>query len=368
MKRRILPMGLLLALIALICAALYGNGDYVVFMLTYIFSFAFLLCYALFTASAILEKIVQVIVYALILTAQILFAALIMRSAANAGRLFPFCRLLGVLIVFAPFLVRQVCFFRNTNFCIAPSVHDWAALSYAQLLQDQELIAEKIEKAKKAGKILSKGRLGEIVADLPRHNSFSYINNGSLTKEYFDTAAAALDDGYLYLVITKTKSPSSEVIGLFTNRPYNHVSISFDRELRTIVSYNGGEKLEPPGLNPEILKGLTKRSGSMVLLYRLSATHDQKQAMLNKVYEINCEGSAYNLLGLFFKSSCQPNIMFCSQFTYAMLKLAGLNYFEKAETHVHPMDFVELDYYRNLEFITEITFDAAVSNSEDAAV
>lgn len=244
---------------------------------------------------------------------------------------------MGVLIILAPFLTRQICFFHHTDNCVAPSVSDWAVLSYSQLLQDQELITEKITKAKQAGKILSKGCL------------------------------RVLNNGYLYLVITKSKSPSSEVIGLFTNRAYNHVSISFDRELQTIISYNGGDKLEPPGLNSEILKGLTRRNGSTVLLYRLPATPAQKKIILDKVYEINSEGSAYNLLGLLFKASYQPNIMFCSQFTYTMLELAGLNYFEKAATHVQPTDFIELDYYRKLEYVTEITFDKANHDNGDHA-
>lgn len=367
MKRRVLPAGVLLIIVVLAGAVLYENGNYIVYILTYIFSFVFLLCLTVFAASAILEKIVQTIVYALILAAQILFAVLIMRPADGTEQFFDLYRLLGVLIVLAPFLVRQVCFFQHTANCIAPSVNDWVALSYAQLVQDQELITEKVSKAKKAGKILSKGCLREIIEDLPRYNSFVYINNGSLTNEYFHTAEESLDDGYLYVVLTKSQSPSSEVIGLFTNRTYNHVSISFDRELRTIISYNGGDKLEPPGLNPEILKGLTKRNGSTVLLYRLPATPKQKQLILNKVHEINDEGNAYNLLGLLLKTSYQPNIMFCSQFTYSMLEMAGLNYFEKAATHVQPTDFVELDYYRNLEFIEEITFNKAISNNGDHA-
>lgn len=367
MKRRILPMGVLLGIIVLIGVALYWNGNYVVYMLTYIFSFLFLLCYAIFAASTILEKIVQVIVYALVLTVQILFAVLIIRPVDSNGLLFDLYRLLGVLMVLTPFLVRQVCFFSHTENSIAPSVTDWGSLSYSQFLQEQELIAEKIEKTKKAGKILSKIRLREIVEDLPHHNSFAYVNNGSLTNEYFNTATAALDDGYLYLVLTKTGSLSSEVIGLFTNRSYNHISISFDRELQTIISYNGGDKLEPPGLNPELVKGLTKRSGAIILLYRLPASYEQKRRILNKVHEINSEGSAYNLLGLLFKFSYQPNIMFCSQFTYTMLELAGLNYFEKAATCVQPTDFIELDYYRNLEFVTEITFDKTAPKNGDYA-
>ena len=64
MKRRILPAGLLLIIVVLIGAVLYGNGNYVVYMLTYIFSFVFLLCFAVFAASTVLEKIVQTVVYA----------------------------------------------------------------------------------------------------------------------------------------------------------------------------------------------------------------------------------------------------------------------------------------------------------------
>ncbi len=114
MKRRILPAGLLLIIVVLIGAVLYGNGNYVVYMLTYIFSFVFLLCFAVFAASTVLEKIVQTVVYALILAAQILFAVLVMRPADGTEQFFDLYRLLGVLIVLVPFLIRQVCFFQHT--------------------------------------------------------------------------------------------------------------------------------------------------------------------------------------------------------------------------------------------------------------
>lgn len=65
--------------------------------------------------------------------------------------------------------------------------------------------------------------------------------------------------------------------------------------------------------------------------------------MLKRLRKINQEGSAYNLLGLLFPMSCQPNIMFCSQFVYAMLRLAGLHYFRKNPLQVRPTDFVEWD-------------------------
>lgn len=206
----------------------------------------------------------------------------------------------------------------------------------------------------RAGKTLTRENLWEIIQELPRHNSFSYINSGSLTEHYFQRAAGTLNNGYLYLVITQTKNAASEIIGVFTNKRYNHVSLSFDAELRTIISYNGGEKLTPPGLNPEFVEQLTRRDGASMLLYRLPASPYQKRIILENIRQINEEGSAYNLWGLFFKSSPQPNIMFCSQFVYRMLELAGLAYFDKDDAHVRPTDFIELDYTRTLEFVRRI--------------
>jgi hypothetical protein len=49
-----------------------------------------------------------------------------------------------------------------------------------------------------------------------------------------------------------------------------------------------------------------------------------------------------------------------------MLKIANLNYFEKDVTHVKHADFVELAYYRKLEFVSEIVLcEANLSSGED---
>lgn len=199
-------------------------------------------------------------------------------------------------------------------------------------------------------------RIAEIIADLPRHSLFHYISNGALTSAFFEKAEATVNDGYVYIVLTKSGSPASELIGVFTSKRYNHVSISFDPELHTMISYNGGEKVVPPGLNHERLKQLNENAAPSIIVYRLAATVQQKKTMIDTVREINGEGSAYNLLGLVFKYSHKPNIMFCSQFVYTLLIKSGTNYFEKEAAHVKPTDFVELDYYRKLEFAYEITF------------
>lgn len=205
-----------------------------------------------------------------------------------------------------------------------------------------------------AAHALSRQNLREIAQTLPRHRLFSYASQGALNDAYFELAAQSLNDGYIYLVITSSKSAPSELIGLFTRRTYNHVSLAFDADLCTLISYNGGENRVSPGLNAEALEQLIDKDGASVMVYRLPATYEQKRRMLEKVRLINRQGSAYNLLGLFLKIRPKQNSLFCSQFVYLMLELVELNYFQKNAAHVTPTDFVELDYYRKLDFIHQI--------------
>jgi hypothetical protein len=148
------------------------------------------------------------------------------------------------------------------------------------------------------------------------------------------------------------------MISLFTGTEYNHASLAFDSELKTIVSYNGGTNVYPPGMNQEMLEYFNQKADSSILVYRLEAHLGQKEMILKKLEQINREGSAYNLLGLITKYSHKPNIMFCSQFVYKMLEYSGLSYFKKRDSEVKPTDFVELDYRRRLEFVYELRLNA----------
>lgn len=189
--------------------------------------------------------------------------------------------------------------------------------------------------------------------DLTRHSWFHYCTRRSLSPDYFRRAAAALSDGYVYLAFARSNSPACQVIGLFTQQPFNHVSLAFDRDLTTLVSYNGGGAGGAPGLNPETLAQLVHHRGACVRLYRLPATRDQKRIILRRLGKIDQEGSAYNLLGLVLPYTAQPNTMFCSQFVYGILKLAGLAYFQKDPQQVRPTDLLEWDLQGRLSFVAE---------------
>ncbi|MDR0401177.1 MAG: hypothetical protein LBH51_09600 [Treponema sp.] len=210
-----------------------------------------------------------------------------------------------------------------------------------------------------AGCCLSCGTLrfrdiGELARELPRHSSSRYLTRWSLPAGYFERAYAALDDPYVYIVLSDTGSPGSRVIGLFTMALYNHVSLAFDRTLETLVSYNGGNGVANPGLNAERLEFLNRKTGASLAVYRLRLEPGQKAALIEQVRAIDREGSSYNLLGLLTGKSKLPNIMFCSQFVYTVLDGAGLAYFEKEGGAVRPEDFIReqgpLEFAGRMEF------------------
>lgn len=195
--------------------------------------------------------------------------------------------------------------------------------------------------------------VGHLLKTLPRHNPISYVNKEAISEEYFKEAENCLDNGYIYLILSSTGSPAGEIIRKMTRKEYSHASLSFDEELRTITSYNGGENIFLPGLNQEMIEFFNQKPDANIVIYKIAATREQKEIVLNEIHRINEQGSSYNLLGV-FRYSHKKNIMFCSQFVYTMLQVAGLAYFDKRPEEVRPMDFVELNHESKLEYCTKL--------------
>ncbi len=192
--------------------------------------------------------------------------------------------------------------------------------------------------------------VGSLIKDLPRHDALFYKNMRALNEEYFLTAEQTLNNGYLYLVLSSTGSAAAEAIATATQKPYSHVSLSFDEDLKTLISYNGGDGVHFPGLNAEALDSFYKKETAHLIIYKMVCGYEAKKNVLDEIRKINDEGSSYNVLGLFAPYSHRNNIMVCSQFVYAMLQRVGLAYFDKKPEQVRPMDFIELDYERRLHY------------------
>ena len=252
--------------------------------------------------------------------------------------------LIEIILLYIPFIIKDITVTNKYKGTFLPSIEAPGVISFYE-------IKNKLSELNKI-----KG-IKDVVIDLTRHNNFKYINQKSLTENYFKDVNKTLKDPYVYIVLSNTGSPASELISLFTKRQYNHTSLSFDEDLKTVISYNGGEKLFPPGLNLEQLKQFNKKTDASMIVYKMKIGKTKKEKLITLIKKINKEGSAYNILGLMFDYKHKPNIMFCSEFVNKMLEVIGENYFKKEKGPINPTDFIELDYYRKLEYCYEIKFN-----------
>ncbi len=295
-------------------------------------------------------------IYGFILVAQIVFVVLTVFPLHNVSLMYYPAKIFALVLLGVPFFIERFETVNDGTEFYMPTVEDVTAISFEELHDNAHRIKSMMQSISNMKKSVSVDHMKTILEDIPRHSSTRYINRGSLTDYYFEAANNSLKDEHIYLVVSNTGSPASEIISQFTQKQYNHVSLSFDRDLNTIISYNGGNNVYPPGMNAEAVEYFHQKDDASVLIYSLPVTYDQKQQLIDKIAEINSEGSAYNLIGLVAKHSIRPNIMFCSQFVYKMLSLVDLNFFEKAAGDVRPTDFIELDYYKKLAFEYEIKF------------
>lgn len=206
-------------------------------------------------------------------------------------------------------------------------------------------------------KKLNRKNIYSLVRDIPQHGYLNYTNHNSLSEEYFNASKKFISkENSLYLVFSNTGSPASEIISLFTHQEFNHLSLSFDYSLHTLLSYNGGNNSYHPGLNPENLSNLNQKYDSEILVYSLKVNKKDRLKILNKIKKINREGSAYNVTGLITKVTPRPNMMYCSQFIYQMLEEVKLNFFELSQEHIKPTDFIDYDFEGKLSFEYKIKF------------
>lgn len=260
-------------------------------------------------------------------------------------------------LLFFTFFIEQLFLHRAEKYCVSDTV-DENSLSFEELRYLKRRVAHQAKHIKKLGGVVTLTFIRDIIKDLPRNCAIHYVNKESLSDEYFKNLDASLNDPYVYLVFSDTGSAASNFIGLFTNKPYNHISISFDCQLKTLISYNGGERVSPPGMNPEMVEYFYQKEDASIRVYRLKVTSAQKSEMAEKIRCINREGSAYNMVGACLGRTFQPNIMVCSEFVYSLLESVGAEYFSKTAFDVKPADLIELDYERKLEFVERIELNS----------
>ncbi len=157
----------------------------------------------------------------------------------------------------------------------------------------------------------------------------------------------------IYILLTRSTSVASRLIGLFTGEPFTHVSIAFEHDLNVLYSF---ARLHPSlplpaGLTEEHIDcGFFKKQGDIpCALLQMDVPDKIYFRAKNLVYNMfQCRKDYhYNFFGLLL---CRlriprdtPNQYFCSQFVSTVLAESGALALPKPASLMHPYDFCSID-------------------------
>ncbi|GAA0494232.1 hypothetical protein GCM10008986_20960 [Salinibacillus aidingensis] len=172
----------------------------------------------------------------------------------------------------------------------------------------------------------------------------------------------------VYIVLTKTGTIFSQTIRLYTKEPYNHVSLSLDKELTELYSFGRKKAYNPlrAGFVKENVKhGIYARFPDTTCeIFELEVSDRQKEKMRKVIrhFQLNQHNYRYNLLGIatipFGKSLERKYAYFCSQFVATVLNMAGIRLWEK------PLGLITPGEYRTARLLKKV-YEGPLSIYED---
>lgn len=157
----------------------------------------------------------------------------------------------------------------------------------------------------------------------------------------------------IYILLTNTGSIPTKIIKVYTKSPYNHVAISFTRDLRRFYSF-GRKKYYNPLFGGFVIESIDSKiyeyfSETTCSIFSLEVDWQVYYRMRKVIKEFEKEKDKYvynffGLLGVIVKIPIEREYCyFCSQFVATVLEKSGLNLFNKPPGLVTPNDFMELE-------------------------
>lgn len=164
----------------------------------------------------------------------------------------------------------------------------------------------------------------------------------------------------IYLLLSNTGTLTNQAIKAVTSAPYNHASLSLDKNMKRLYSF-GRRKPTNPFWGGFVQEDFVQGTFSWypyatcaVYQLKLFKRKFQKLERLLKTFAKNYKTYFYNYLGLLGVPANQPIHVkasyFCSQFVAEVLKRSGSNLFEKPSALVTPDDF---RHHHELQLIYE---------------
>lgn len=158
-----------------------------------------------------------------------------------------------------------------------------------------------------------------------------------------------VEDQSVFILLTNTGTLFTKVIQGYTRAPYNHASISFNRELSELYSFGRKNPNNPlnGGFVKEDLKTGTfsKYPNTTCVIYELQVSERDIAKMKRVLLAFIRKDKKYfyNILGVLGIALKEPiefsNSYFCSQFVAEILQRSGVRLWDKLPALVTPDDF-----------------------------
>lgn len=155
----------------------------------------------------------------------------------------------------------------------------------------------------------------------------------------------------VYILLTRTSSILSRIIGWLTRAAYTHAALSLDDEFEEMYSFTriNPRYILPAGFAREDLrKGLYRaRKDPPCRVYRLRVTEEKYEEIRDRVREMFRDRARYhyNYLGVaanyFGRQYTTPRRFFCSEFVATMVALANPGAVI-SPSRTRPIDFTEM--------------------------
>ena len=113
----------------------------------------------------------------------------------------------------------------------------------------------------------------------------------------------------IYILLTDKGTLFTKLIKLYTKKPYNHASISFDSELSEVYSFGRKTARNPfigGFVKEDVDKGLFKEANCVVYALKVNEVQLQKMNCYIKEIEAQKGEYRYNLFGLLGFYSISP--------------------------------------------------------------
>ena len=162
-----------------------------------------------------------------------------------------------------------------------------------------------------------------------------------------------MENKRIYIVLTRTNTILSRLIGIIKNDEYTHASISLNKDLEVMYSFGRKNKLNPfvgcfvkENLNEGVFEMHKNLKGLVIELEVTIKQYNKINELLNEFitnsnsYKYNYFGLIYNLLNI---EACRSDRFLCSEFVYYLISESGVVNLNKPRNLIRPQDFLMLN-------------------------